>query len=153
LLGWLALSFSAAAIGAAASVHAAEFYLNLNRPAWAPPAWLFGPVWTVLYCLMAVAAWQIWRVFGFQRARVALGLFLVQLAVNALWSWVFFVWHLGGWAFVNVLCLIGLVVPTLLAFWRLQPWAGAILLPYLAWISFASVLTYSVWRINPGILT
>src|SRR5262245_55373756 len=93
LLGWLLLSFAAAALGAVASVEAAAFYEQLARPSWAPPPWLFGPVWTILYVLMGVAAWLVWRAHGFEEGKVALTLFVVQLGANALWSWLFFAWH------------------------------------------------------------
>ena len=152
LLAWFAISFAAAGLGAAASVHAGPFYAQLARPAWAPPASLFGPVWTVLYALMAIAAWSVWRVAGFGAARAALGLFLVQLAANALWSWLFFGWHRGALAFADILLLWVLIAATLLAFWRIRPLAGALLLPYLAWVSFAAVLNVAVWQANPRLL-
>ena len=150
--GWLVVCFVAAAIGGAASVQAGPFYTQLVRPEWAPPASLFGPVWTVLYALMAIAAWLVWRVNGFRAARVALTLFLVQLALNALWSWLFFGWHRGGLAFADIVVLWALIVATVIAFWRIRPWAGALLLPYLLWVSFASALNYSVWQLNPQLL-
>ena len=152
LVGWLVVSFIAAGIGAAASVQAGPFYAQLVRPEWAPPAWVFGPVWTALYVLMGVAAWLVWRVGGFRAARLALTLFLVQLAFNALWSWLFFGWHRGALAFADVLLLWVLIVATLIAFWRIRPLAGALLLPYLLWVSFASALNYSVWQLNPQAL-
>jgi tryptophan-rich sensory protein len=152
LVAWLAASFVAAAIGAAASVEAGAFYAQLLRPSWSPPGWVFGPVWTVLYALMGVAAWLAWRVGGFRTARNALLLFLAQLAVNALWSWLFFGWQLGALAFADILLLWALVAATIAAFWRLRPLAGALLLPYLLWVSFAAVLNYSVWRLNPQLL-
>ena len=152
LAAWLALSFTAAAIGAIASIQASSFYLQLARPEWAPPASVFGPVWTALYVLMAIAAWLVWRVGGFRAARTALILFLVQLAVNALWSWLFFGWHWGGVAFVDIGLLWLLIVATLIAFWRIRPLAGALLIPYLLWVSFALALNYSVWQLNPQIL-
>lgn len=89
---------------------------------------------------------------AFQAARTALSLFLAQLAPNAIWSWLFFDWHLGAWAFADIVLLWVLVVATLVAFWRVRPVAGVLLIPYLLWVSFASVLNYSVWRLNPGIL-
>src|SRR5512141_413202 len=92
------VSFAAAAIGGLATRSAPEFYAALSRPAWAPPAWLFGPVWTLLYTLMAIAAWLIWKEKGFSGARVPLGLFVMQLALNALWSWLFFTWKRGLFA-------------------------------------------------------
>src|SRR5690606_34192503 len=123
LLAWLTASFIAAAIGAAASIQAGSFYSELVRPDWAPPPDIFGPVWTVLYALMGIAAWLVWRVGGFRAARTALTLFLVQLTVNALWSWLFFGWHLGALAFVDILVLWVLIVSTLVAFWRVSPLA------------------------------
>lgn len=152
LLGWLLLSFSAAAIGAVASANAARFYAQLNRPDWAPPPWLFAPVWTALYLLMGIAAWLVWRAQGFRGARTALILFIVQLAANALWSWVFFVWHQGGLAFAEVILLWCLIVATVMAFRRHDAWAAGLMLPYLAWVTFASALTFSTWQLNPGIL-
>lgn len=152
LVGWLATSFVAAAIGSAASIQAGPFYTQLVRPDWAPPPDIFGPVWTVLYALMGIAAWLVWRVAGFRAARTALSLFLVQLGVNALWSWLFFGWHLGAAAFADIVLLWVLIVATLIAFWRIRPIAGALLIPYLLWVSFASALNYAVWQLNPQIL-
>jgi len=149
LVSWLVVCFSAAAIGAVASVGAAAFYMQLVRPDWAPPAAVFGPVWTVLYALMGVSAWLVWRNGGFDAAKKALSLFLLQLAVNALWSWVFFVWHLGLAAFANIIVLWLLILATLLQFWREQKLAAVLLCPYLAWVSFAMLLNYSVWQHNP----
>jgi len=152
LVGWLVVSFVAAAIGGAASVQAGPFYTQLVRPGWAPPPSIFGPVWTVLYALMAVSAWLVWRTGGFRAARFALTLFLVQLALNSLWSWLFFGWHRGAWAFADIVALWALVVATVIAFWRISPLAGALLVPYLMWVSFASALNAAVWQLNPQIL-
>jgi benzodiazapine receptor len=152
LVGWLVVSFIAAAIGGAASVQAGPFYTQLVRPGWAPPPSIFGPVWTVLYALMAVSAWLVWRTGGFRAARFALTLFLVQLALNSLWSWLFFGWHRGAWAFADIVALWALVVATVIAFWRISPLAGALLVPYLMWVSFASALNAAVWQLNPQIL-
>lgn len=152
LLVWLVVSFIAAAIGGAASIQAGPFYADLVRPDWAPPPSIFGPVWTVLYALMGIAAWLVWRVGGFRAARSALTLFLVQLAFNALWSWLFFAWQRGALAFADILLLWALIVATLIAFWRIRALAGALLVPYLLWVSFAAALNYSVWRLNPQVL-
>ena len=152
LLGWLLVCFATAALGGLGSVHAGAFYQALVRPPWAPPGWLFGPVWTLLYLCMAIAAWLVWRERGFAGARSALSLFLIQLALNGLWTWLFFVWHLGALAFIEVLILWVLILSTIIAFWRIRPVAGVLLLPYLAWVSFASALTLAVWRGNPDIL-
>lgn len=152
LFGWLVVSFAASAVGALASIQAESFYSQLTQPAWAPPPGLFGPVWTVLYALMAIAAWLVWRSGGFRANRIALSFFLVQLALNALWSWLFFAWHRGGLAFADIVLLWVLLVATLVSFWRARPLAGALLIPYLLWVSFASVLNYSVWQLNPLLL-
>ena len=160
LLGWLALTAVAAAIGGAASVNAASFYAQLVRPAWAPPSWLFGPVWTVLYLLMAVAAWLVWRAGHDDgataplaaNARRALALYVAQLALNALWTWLFFGWRRGALALADVVLLWLALVATVLAFRRVRPAAAALLLPYLAWVTFAAALTWAVWRANPGML-
>jgi benzodiazapine receptor len=153
LVGWLLLSFAAAAVGAAASANAPEFYAQLTQPPGAPPAWVFGPVWTLLYLLMAISAWLVWRERGFRGAPVALGLFVVQLALNALWSWLFFAWHLGAAAFFEIVLLWLLIVATIVAFRRVRPLAAALLLPYLAWVSFATVLAFTIWRLNPQLLS
>lgn len=152
LLGWLVASFAVSAIGAIASVQAKPFYGQLIQPDWAPPPWVFGPVWTTLYALMAIAAWLVWRSGGFSRNRKALTLFSVQLAFNALWSWLFFAWNLGLIALVDVALLCILIVATLIAFWRVIPLAGALLIPYLLWVSFAAILNFSLWRLNPQLL-
>jgi translocator protein len=152
LLGWLLLCFAAAGVGGVASVQAGSFYTSLERPPWAPPPWLFGPVWTVLYTLMAVAAWTVWRRRAGAAGRRALVLFGVQLAANALWTWLFFAWRLGAWAFAEVLLLAALVALTIAAFAPVSRLAAALLLPYVAWVGFASALTFSLWRRNPGVL-
>ena len=152
LIGWLIVSFAASAIGAVASIQARSFYSQLAQPAWAPPPFLFGPVWTVLYALMAIAAWLVWRSGGFRTNRIALAFFWGQLVLNALWSWLFFAWHLGALAFADIVFLWVLIVATLVSFWRLRPLAGALFIPYLLWVSFASALNYSLWQLNPQVL-
>lgn len=153
LVGWFIVSFAAAVVGAVASIQAASFYGQLVQPSWAPPSSVFGPAWSVLYALMAIAVWLVWRSGGRGRAyRTALSLFVVQLALNALWSWLFFAWHQGAWAFADIVVLWILIAATLIAFWRVRPLAGALLIPYLLWVSFALALNYSVWQLNPQIL-
>lgn len=148
LVGWLAVSLAAAGIGGVPSIRASSFYTHLVRPSWAPPPSVFGPVWTFLYVLMGISAWLAWRVGGFRAAKSALTLFLLQLAFNALWSWLFFGWHRGALAFAEILMLWALILFTLIAFWRVRPWAGVLLVPYLLWVSFACMLNYSIWRLN-----
>jgi len=152
LLVSIVVTTVAAGSAAYASRTSAEFYALLDKPAWAPPAWLFGPVWSVLYLLMAIAAWRVWRAVGLRSARGALGLYVLQLVFNALWTWLFFVWRDGPWATAEVLTLWGAIVATLLAFRRHDTPAAVLLAPYLAWVSFASALTISVWQRNPALL-
>jgi tryptophan-rich sensory protein len=152
LLSWLLLCAVAGAIGAIASANAPQFYSTLEKPAWAPPAALFGPVWTFLYICMAVAAWLVWRVRGWAGARAALALFVAQLVLNALWSWLFFAWHRGALAFADIVLMLALIVATMFAFARIHRPAAWLLLPYLAWVSFATALNWSVWQRNPLLL-
>ena len=150
--GWLFVSFSAAAIGGVATANAGDFYQRLDRPDWAPSASVFGPVWTILYLLMGIAAWLVWRERGFSASRVALTLFVIQHAFNALWSWLFFAWQRGALAFGEIALLWILILATVIAFWRVRPLAGMLLLPYLIWVGFAAALNWVVWQRNPGLL-
>lgn len=152
LLAWLLLTFATAALGGLASANAGPFYTALIRPTWAPPGWLFAPVWTLLYAMMGVSAWLVWRKHGWVRAQTALFVFILQLLLNALWTWVFFVWQQGGWALAEIVLLWLLIATTLRLFWPISRWAAVLLIPYLAWVSFACVLTLAVWQRNPGLL-
>lgn len=152
LAGWLVATFAAGGVGAVASARAAAFYGQLSQPAWAPPAWLFGPVWSVLYLCMAVAAWLVWRERGFKGASVALWLFVIQLVANALWTWLFFALHAGALAMAEIVVLWFLIAATVVKFWPVHRLAASLLLPYLAWVSFASALTLSLWRLNAAVL-
>jgi benzodiazapine receptor len=152
LIGWLAAAYTAAAIGAVASISAAQFYADLVRPSWAPPGWVFGPVWSVLYSCMGIASWLVWRTQS-EKVPRALALYLVQLAFNALWSWLFFAWHQGRWASIEIVVLWVLLALTLGSFWRVRPAAGILLLPYFLWVSFAVALAFTTWRLNPQLLS
>lgn len=151
-MAWIAVSFTASAIGAVASIQAKSFYSQLVQPAWAPPPEVFAPVWTVLYALMGISAWLAWRSAGFRHARRAFTFFILQLALNSLWSWLFFAWHLGVLAFVEVIILWLSILATLIYFWRVRPLAGVLLIPYLCWVGFATALNYSLWQLNPQVL-
>lgn len=151
LLGWLALTFSFAALGAFGSVQAAGFYAQLLRPGWAPPAWLFGPVWTLLYTLMAFSAWRACRPSAPSRTAPVL-CYVLQLVLNSLWSWLFFAWHLGSLASICILALLVLIVANILLFARRDRLSALLLVPYLAWVSFAAVLCYRIWQLNPRLL-
>jgi tryptophan-rich sensory protein len=152
LLLSLGVTALAAATGAVASAGARDFYGGLAKPAWAPSPLVFGPVWTVLYILMAVAAWLVWRRGGPAAAKVPLALYLFQLALNALWTWLFFRWRLGGWALLEIIVLWLVLLFTVVRFWRVRAAAGALLLPYWAWVTFATALTAATWQRNPGLL-
>ncbi len=143
LVGWLVLCFGAAAIGARFKPGA--WYAGLRKPSWTPPNWLFAPVWTLLYALMAVSAWLVWREAG---ASGEAGLFVLQLALNAAWSWLFFGLHRPGLAFADIVALWLAILATLVAFWAVRPLAGWLLVPYLAWVTYASTLNAAVWRLN-----
>ncbi len=153
LIGWMVASLATGALGALATRQAREFYAGLVRPEWAPPGWLFGPVWTALYLLMGVAAWLVWRKAGWTDAAGALSLFLAQLVCNAVWSWLFFAWRRGAWALANIVLLVVLIVATIVAFARVHRLAALLLVPYLAWVLFATALTYAIWRANPDQLS
>ena len=126
------------------------WYATLNKPSWNPPAWIFGPVWTLLYLSMAIAAWWVWRQGGWKHQSRALGLYVVQLGLNAIWTPLFFGLHRPGWAFVEILLLLAAVVATTRAFWKTSGFAGALLVPYVLWVSFASVLNGTLWCLNRG---
>jgi benzodiazapine receptor len=148
--GSFALVFVAAAIGGFVTAQPVRtWYRTIRKPAWNPPDWLFGPVWTVLYILMALALWRVWRT-GWSQPGVWLSvvLFLAQLALNVLWSAIFFGRHQLGWAVVEIAVLWVFLLATLIAFFGHQALAGWLLVPYLAWVSFAGILNYTVWRLN-----
>jgi tryptophan-rich sensory protein len=147
-----AITFAAAALGALASRDAANFYAALSLPAWAPPAGVFGPVWGVLYLMMAIALWRAWVAAPEGRRAAPVGLYLVQLAANTLWSWLFFAWHRGGAALADIVVLWLLIVATIVVYRRYDRWAAWLLVPYLAWVSFATALNYAVWQANPTLL-
>jgi tryptophan-rich sensory protein len=143
----LVVCFAAAGIGSLATTpNIANWYAGLAKPAWNPPNWIFGPVWTFLYISMAVAAWLVWRQGGLWQW--ALALFAVQLALNAAWSWLFFGFHLPGAAFFEVVSLLVAIAATTIAFWPKSMAAGILMVPYLAWVSFATVLNFTIWRLN-----
>ena len=155
LFGWIALAGAAGAIGGIASRDAGVFYGALAKPAWAPPAWLFAPVWSALYVLMGVAAWLVWRVrpatpAGQAIRRQGLALFVGQLVLNALWTWLFFVWREGAAAFGEIALLWLAVIVTIWQFGRVRPLAAWFLVPYLGWVSFATALTWAIWQRNPS---
>jgi benzodiazapine receptor len=139
------LPILAGAAGSIASISAPAFYAALERPSWSPPAWLFGPVWTALYLMMGLAAFQVWRERGWT---LVLTFFAVHLIFNALWSWLFFSFRSGAWSFADIVLLWLMIGALVIGFWRIKPLAGGLLLPYWAWVTFASALNYDLWRRN-----
>ena len=152
LFGWLLLAFVAAGLGGLGSASAPDFYAQLSLPGWAPPAWLFGPVWSALYLMMGIASWLVWRDGGFRKARLALSLYLLQIGINSLWSWLFFAWNLGALAFVDIVILWFLLLATIVLFRQHNLLASLLLIPYLAWVTFATALAWNTWRMNPALL-
>ncbi|HYW03023.1 MAG TPA: TspO/MBR family protein [Gammaproteobacteria bacterium] len=150
LAGFLLLSLAAGAPGM--KFQPGSWYEALSKPGWLPPDWLFPIVWTTLYIMMGVAAWLVWQAAGFALGGPVLGLFVLQLAANAMWSWIFFGRHRIGLALVDALVLLALVVATTVGFWRFSRPAGVLMSPYAAWVAFAVLLNLSIWRRNrrPG---
>lgn len=125
-----------------------EWYGALEKPPWNPPSWVFGPVWTILYLMIAVSGWLVWRQAGWRPARGPLVVYAVQLALNGAWSWLFFGLHRPGLAFAEILLLWLSIVLLVVLFSRIRLLAGLLLVPYLAWVTFAALLNYSLWRLN-----
>jgi translocator protein len=146
LIFWLVISVAAGWFGS--RFMPGEWYAGLVKPSWNPPSSVFAPVWTTLYVLMGVAAWLVWRQVGFAGAPVALGLFALQLVLNAAWSYLFFGLHQPAVAFVDIVALWLAILATTVAFWRVSGPAGVLLLPYLCWVGFASALNLQLWRLN-----
>ena len=136
-----------AAFGAVSSSPGA-WYANLEKPGFTPPNWVFGPAWTTLYCLMAVAAWLVWRERRTAKIAPAMAIFLTQLVFNGAWSFLFFGAHRIAAALVDILLLDSAVVIAVVLFWRVRPIAGLLLAPYLLWIGFATALNFSIWQLN-----
>ena len=137
-------------LGAAATATSVGgWYQTLAKPSWNPPDWLFGPVWSVLYFLMAVAAWLVWRRGGWSASQSALTWFGIQLALNVLWSFVFFGMQQPGFALVEIIALWLAIVATMVAFRGKSVAATILMVPYFAWSTFAAVLNFELWRMNP----
>ncbi len=148
LAGFILLCFAAAGAGSLFTARSVDgWYAELVKPPWNPPNWVFGPVWSLLYLAMAVAAWIVWRRDG-AGAPVALGLFALQLVLNVAWSGLFFGLQAPGPAFVGIVLLWGAILAAAVAFWRIAPLAGALMTPYLVWVTFAAFLNFAIWRLN-----
>ncbi len=145
--GWMLACYASAAMGGL--FMPGEWYASLQKPSWNPPGWIFGPVWTTLYTMMAVAAWMVWRRGGWGKQRKPLLIFVVQLALNALWTPLFFGLHQPGLAFTEIVLLWLAIVATIMVFGPVSRTAMLLLVPYLAWVSFAAALNFTLWRLNP----
>ncbi|GAA1764374.1 TspO/MBR family protein [Luedemannella helvata] len=145
LVGFGLAAFAAAAIGGLGISGTGQEYASLERPAWAPPSWLFGPVWTVLYATIAIAGWLVWRRVGWSWPLVP---YAVQLVLNAAWTPIFFGLGAYGLAAVDVVLLWAAIGATVASFWRVHRGAAVLLLPYWAWVSYATALTIAIWRLN-----
>jgi tryptophan-rich sensory protein len=149
LVGLITVCFAAAGLGSAAtSKSVAGWYQTLVKPSWNPPNWLFGPVWTTLYLMMAIAAWLVWKKNGWRDSRSPMTWFGIQLALNVLWSYLFFGMQRPDLAFVEIVLLWLCIVATCLAFHAKSETAAFLLVPYLAWTSFAVMLNFAIWRLN-----
>lgn len=149
LVASIAVTLGVGAVGGLATASSVTtWYAGLNKPAFNPPNAVFGPVWTTLYVLMAVAAWRVWRRASPLGAGPALMLYVAQLILNLGWSLIFFGLRQPGWAMIEVVCLLTAVAATTVAFWRSDRPAGLMMLPYAAWVGFASLLNLEIWRLN-----
>jgi tryptophan-rich sensory protein len=143
LVGFITIAFFAAL--PAAWIGTGAWYAELRKPSWAPPGWIFGPVWTILYIMMGVAAWGVWRRVGWS---TPIALWFLQLAMNCAWTPIFFGLRQPGWAFAEIVVLWVAILATTRSFSKSVPWTGFLMMPYLAWVSFAAVLNFSIWRAN-----
>lgn len=145
----IAIAQSAGLIGSVFTASSVNTWFDtLVKPSFNPPSWLFGPVWITLYTMMGLAAYLVWQQRDVPGAKLALGVYGVHLALNALWSILFFGLKNPGWAFAEILVLLGFILLTTYLFWKISPVAGVLMIPYIAWVSFASVLNYSIWQLN-----
>ena len=145
----LLVCFAAAAVASAFTGPAiGTWYVRIAKPAWTPPNWLFGPVWTALYLSMAVAAWLVWRDSGLAGARLPLSIFGAHLVLNALWSVLFFGMQRPALAFAEIVLLWASILATVVSFYRVAPLAGLLLIPYLLWVGYAAALNFSIWKLN-----
>ncbi|MGI9515880.1 MAG: TspO/MBR family protein [Pirellulaceae bacterium] len=149
LVASLAVCFAAAAIGGWVTTSSlADWYAGINKPAWNPPEWLFGPVWTTLFAMMSVAAWLVWRASGFRGAQLAFVWFGLQLLLNVFWSFLFFGQRNPGWAAIEIVVLWLAIAITIALFWKHSRLAALLMVPYLLWVSFAAFLNFTIWQLN-----
>lgn len=140
LVGAVSGFFTATGVG--------SWYKTINKPSWNPPGWVFGPVWTTLYILMGIALFLVWRTAESKTRNTAIALFGVQLTLNFFWSFIFFDQQQIGWALMEIGVLWLFILFTIFAFAKINKTAAWLLVPYISWVSFASILTYTIWRLN-----
>ncbi len=147
---WLGICYMTAWIGAQVSpgIASPDWYESIQKPGWNPPSWIFGPVWTVLYTLMGIAAWLVWKNHGFTDAKPALSAFIIQLFLNGLWSQIFFGLQEPGWAFFEIILLLAAIILTTYLFFKKNRTAGWLMVPYILWVSFAAILNGTIWWLN-----
>jgi len=148
LFGFIAACFAAAL--PAALYRPGDWYEGLAKPQWRPPNWLFAPVWTVLYFMIAISGWLIWQEAGFGGAALALSAFGIQLLLNAAWTPIFFGLHRPDLGFLEIFLLWLSIIATIVTFYPVNMGAALLLLPYLVWVTFAAALNFSIWRSNPS---
>lgn len=149
LLFFIVLCFAAAWLGSALTADSVRtWYTGLRKPWLTPPGWVFGPVWSILYLLMAISAWLVWREAGMSGARPAFALFFLQLALNVLWSGIFFGLHRPGVALAEIVVLEIAIIATAIQFSRFSRPAFWLMVPYIVWVGFATFLNLRIWQLN-----
>lgn len=146
---FLLVCFAVSGIGAAiTATSVGSWYQTLQKPSFNPPDWVFAPVWTTLYVLIAIAGWRAWRRAQTKATSIALAVFAAQLALNLAWSLIFFGLQQIALALVEIVILLLAIVANTILFWRIDRWAGVLFVPYMVWVAFASVLNASLWWLN-----
>ncbi len=149
LLAFLVICLGISVAGGAATASSVgTWYQTLQKPSFNPPNWLFAPVWTALYIMIAVAGWRVWRAHGLRGARAAMALFAVQLALNLAWSFLFFGYRMIGAALIEIVLLLMAILVTTVLFWKRDRLAGMLFVPYAGWVAFATILNFALWRLN-----
>ncbi len=149
LLAFLVICLGISVAGGAATASSVgTWYQTLQKPFFNPPNWLFAPVWTALYIMMAIAGWRVWRAHGLRGARAAMALFAVQLALNLAWSFLFFGYRMIGAALIEIILLLMAILVTTVLFWKRDRLAGMLFVPYAGWVAFATILNFALWRLN-----
>lgn len=143
---WIVISFLPALVGS--YFKPGDWYQELTKPEWTPPGWLFGPVWSILYLSMGIAASIVWNSKRSHRIDIPITVFIIQLVINALWSWIFFGKHTLLYSVIDITLLLIFIIITIFLFYKVNKKAGLILIPYLLWVSFATVLNFNIYLLN-----